>query len=185
MTGIARTATDERIGRAAAKSREFSAVFYEEYPRLWAVAYAMLGDGHLAEETVMEAFSTAFSSWSRFRAADNPPAYLRKTVLNLCRSGLRRRAIEHRVNAVIHVRNERERVPEWTSTHSDSHMDLWIAVQRLPARQRACVVLRYFADMTDQQVAETLDCSVGTVKSHLSRARRSLERFLASEEESP
>jgi RNA polymerase sigma-70 factor (ECF subfamily) len=57
-------------------------------------------------------------------------------------------------------------------------MDVWDAVVRLPARQRACVVLRYYADLTDEQVADTLGCSIGTVKSHLHRARRSLETML-------
>ena len=179
MTGIARTAAgDERIGRVAERSREFSAIFYDEYERLWAVAFAMLGDVHLAEETVMEAFSKAFTAWGRVRRADDPPAYLRKIALNLCRSRLRRRAIEQRVNALVHRRGERERPPAWTAKNSDTRVDVMMALAQLPTRQRACVVLRYFDDMTDSQVAETLDCSVGTVKSHLFRARKTLERLL-------
>lgn len=107
MTGIARTAvTDERLSRAADRSREFSAVFYEEYPGLWAVAFALLGDVDLAEETVMETFSTAFSAWGRVRRARNRKAYLRKILLNLCRSRWRRRNVEQRVNALVHRRQE-------------------------------------------------------------------------------
>jgi len=179
MPGIARTATrDERIDRAAESSRELSLVFYEEYPRLWAMSFAMLGDVHLAEETVMEAFSKAFSSWGRIRQVDRPSAYLRKIVLNLCRGKLRRRGLEQRVNALVHGRSTTERSPEWVSKDSDARLDVWNALVTLPMRQRACVVLRYFDDMTDAQVAEILDCSVGTVKSHLFRARKTLAQLL-------
>ncbi|MBW3594740.1 MAG: SigE family RNA polymerase sigma factor [Actinobacteria bacterium] len=179
MSGIARTAaSDDRIDRAAERSRELSVVFYEEYPRLWAMAFAMLGDVHLAEETVMEAFSKAFSAWGRIREFDRRSAYLRKIVLNLCRGKLRRRGLEQKVNALMHRRSEREASGDWVSKHSDARLDVWDALGRLPERQRACVVLRYFDDMTDAQVAEILDCSVGTVKSHLFRARKTLADLL-------
>jgi len=179
MPGIARTAAaDERIDRAAERSRELSLVFYDEYPRLWALAFAMLGDVHLAEETVMEAFSKAFSAWGRIRRADRPSAYLRKIVLNQARGKLRRRGLEQRVNALFHGRAEREASAEWASKHSDARLDVWNALATLPPRQRACVVLRYFDDLTDSQVAEILDCSVGTVKSHLFRARKALAGLL-------
>lgn len=179
MPGIARTVvTDERLERADERTRELAAVFYDQYPRLWAVAFGMLGDAHLAEEAVMDAFGNAFSSWSRIRNAEHPHAYLRKIVLNVCRGKLRRRAIEHRVNALVHGRSERDPVAGWNAPESDARVDIWNALSHLPARQRACVVLRYFDDMTDVQVAETLDCSVGTVKSHLSRARRTLAGLL-------
>ena len=183
MTGIARTATGEgRIGRADERSSELSAVFYEEYGRLWSVAFAMLGDPHLAEEAVMEAFGKAFSSWAQVRGADRPSAYLRKIVLNQCRSRLRRRAIEHRVNALAHRRTERDARGEWVSRNSDARLDMCDALALLPARQRACVVLRYFDDMTDAQVAEVLGCSEGAVKSHLFRARKTLEGILEPED---
>lgn len=179
MTGIARTAAgEELLGQATERSREFSAVFYEEYPRLWAVAFAMLGDADLAEETVMETFSMAFSAWGRVQRAENRSAYLRKILLNLCRSRWRRRGIEQRVNALVHGRNEREQMPEWVSRNSDARLDMWSALAQLPGRQRACIVLRYYGDMTDEQVAETLQCSVGTVKSHLFRARKALGQLL-------
>ena len=184
MTGITRTAAgDERIGRAEERSRELTAVFYDQYARLWSVAFAMLGDPHLAEETVMDAFSKAFSSWTQVKGADRPSAYLRKIVLNLCRSRLRRRAIEHRVNALAHRRAERQDQGTWRSHNSDARMNMWDALMFLPPRQRACVVLRYFDDMTDSQVAEVLGCSEGAVKSHLFRARKTLETLLDSEGE--
>ena len=134
----------------------------------------------------MEAFVKAFSSWSRLRRLDYPPSYLKKIVVNLCRSKLRRRSIEMRVNALVHRRTERDG-HGWDTSGSDARLDVWDALARLSPMQRACVALRYFDDMSDRQIAETLDCSVGTVKSHLFRARKTLERgpALSSERKNP
>jgi RNA polymerase sigma-70 factor (sigma-E family) len=172
------TAADKtQLGTHSERTHELSTLFFAEYPGLWSVAFAMVGDAHLAEEIVMESFVRVSASWRRVRRLDYPPGYLKKIVINLCRSKLRRRAIELRVNALTQRRNERE-LHGWESTGSDTRLDLMKAIGQLPPRQRACVVLRYFDDMTDHQIAETLDCSVGTVKSHLFRARRTLEQTL-------
>lgn len=176
MMQIARSTTaDERTTDVRGRSEEMSALFYAEYPGLWAVAFAMLGDRHLAEEIVMDAFTKAFSSWGRMRRLDYPPGYLKKIVVNLCRSRLRRKAIELRVNALAKRRDDRDvsRLPG-----SDTRLDVWMAIRDLSPMQRACIVLKYFDDMTEAQVAETLDCSVGTVKSHIFRARKSLEKTM-------
>ena len=145
---------------------------------MWAVAFALVGDAHLAEEITMEAFSTAFSSWGRVRRADNRSAYLRKMVLNLCRSRWRRRKIELRVQALVQGRSEREPSMTWASGDSDERIDVWTVLATLPERQRACVVLRYYGDLSDEQIAECLELSTGTVKSHLHRARKALEARL-------
>jgi RNA polymerase sigma-70 factor (sigma-E family) len=181
MMQIARTATGG-TNEARDESRDLSTVFYEEYPRLWSIAFAMLGDAHLAEEVVMETFVKAFSSWTRLRRLDYPPAYLKKVVLNLCRSKLRRRSIEMRVNALAHGADQRHG-DAWEQSGSDIRLDVLDALAELSPMQRACVVLRYFDDMTDRQVAETLDCSVGTVKSHIFRARKALGKTFELEME--
>ena len=179
IAGTAASGSDARD-----QSRDLSTVFYEEYPRLWSIAFAMLGDAHLAEEVVMETFVKAFSSWTRLRRLDYPPGYLKKIVLNLCRSKLRRRSVELRVNALAHGSRERE-ANEWEQAGSDIRLDVLEALAELSPMQRACVVLRYFDDMTDRQVAETLDCSVGTVKSHIFRARKALGKTFEFEMEGP
>jgi len=161
---------------------DLSSVFYAEYPRLWSIAYAMLGDRQHAEEVVMDAFVRAFSSWPRLVRLDYPPGYLRKIVVNLCRSKLRRRSVELRVNALAHRREERYG-PPWESGSSDLRMDVLAALAELSPMQRACAVLRYFDDMTETQIAGVLDCSVGTVKSHIFRARKTLGKALGSETE--
>ena len=157
------------------RDRELSNLFYDAYPQLRSTALAMLADPDLAEEVVMEAFVRAVASWGRLRRLDYPQGYLKKIVLNLCRSRLRRRAIELRVNALLHRRSE---LSGWEPSGQDVRLDVWNALSRLSPMQRACVVLRYFDDMTDQQVADVLDCSIGTVKSHIFRARRNLHNAL-------
>ena len=161
------------------RNRELSALFDAHYRELRGLAFVILGDSHLAEEVVMDAFTKMFSSWARVRRLDLPYGYLRKTVVNLCRGKIRRRRLESRVNAVIQRRNEVE-VSDLGAEHSEARLDLWDAVRRLPERQRLCVVLRYLEDMPEAEIADTLDCSIGTVKSQTFRARRSLGQMLGS-----
>jgi RNA polymerase sigma-70 factor (sigma-E family) len=152
-------------------------LFDAEYSRLRGLAYVLVGDSHAAEEIVMEAFVKAFASWSRMRHLEWPAGYLRKIVINLCRGLIRRQRIEYRVNALLELRKE-PRSNEWEARQSDARLDLWAAVRSLPERQRSCVVLHYLEDLTDSEVAHILGCSVGTVKTHMFRARASLERML-------
>jgi RNA polymerase sigma factor (sigma-70 family) len=98
-------------------------------------------------------------------------------VVNQCRSRLRRDRIESRVNEVVHRRRTGEAS---RSGDVESALDLWTAVRKQPERQRVSVVLRYVEDMTEREVADTLDCSVGTVTSQLFKARRKLERLLVT-----
>lgn len=165
------TRIESRRGLMAARDREerVSALFDNHYSSLKGLAYVMLGDGSAAEEVAQDAFVKAFSFWSRFKDIENPEAYLRKIVINLCRSRLRRTGIEHRVNAVVH------RAAATTVEPSpDPSLDLWAAVKQLPERQRAAIVLRYLEDLPEAEIAVLLDCSIGTVKSQLFKARRKL-----------
>jgi RNA polymerase sigma-70 factor (sigma-E family) len=159
------------------RNRELSALFDAHYSELRGLAFVILGDSHLAEEVVMDAFTKMFSSWTRVRRLDFPYGYLRRVVVNMCRGKIRRRRLESSVTAAIQRRAEIES-SEWNAEHSDARLDVWEAVRRLPERQRLCVVLRYLEDMPEAEIAETLDCSIGTVKSQTSRARRSLEQML-------
>jgi RNA polymerase sigma-70 factor (sigma-E family) len=170
-----------KAAHVSERNRELSALFDAHYSDLRGLAFVILGDSHLAEEIVMDAFTKVFSSWTRVRRLDWPHGYLRRVVVNLCRGKIRRRRLELRVNAVIQRRNEIE-VSEWDAEHSDARLDVWEAVRRLPERQRLCVVLRYLEDMPEADIAETLDCSIGTVKSQTFRARRSLEQMLGSQD---
>jgi RNA polymerase sigma-70 factor (sigma-E family) len=161
--------------KSSRRDREVAALFDQHYHSLRGLAFVMLGDSAQAEEVVMDAFAKAFSRWALFRKVDNPPAYLRQIVVNLCRSKLRRRKIEQRANLRSHTRATHS---GWESQVTDREIDVWSAVQELPERQRACVVLRYLEDLTEQQISEVLECPLGTVKSTLARARSQLEKSL-------
>jgi RNA polymerase sigma factor (sigma-70 family) len=97
--------------------------------------------------------------------------------VNLCRSKIRRKTIEFRQNATVYKREERQPKGWDADLHEDSR-ELWAAVRRLPVRQRACIVLFYAEDLPEGDIAEILDCSVGTVRSQLSRARKKLGDML-------
>lgn len=162
------------------RDRLVGALFDRNYAPMCRLAYVILGDAALAEEIVMEALLKTFTGWRRIREIENSDAYLRRAVVNLCRSKIRRKVIEARVNQVVHHRDERRR-PDWDPERHETSRLVWDAVKQLPERQRACVVLRYYEDLPEAQIGEILDCSVGTVKSQLAKARAKLERSLGSE----
>jgi RNA polymerase sigma factor (sigma-70 family) len=109
------------------------------------------------------------------RTVEHPPPYLRQMTVNLCRSRRRRGKLEQRTNRLLHKSDEGS-VPT-----DDDRLDLWAAVRRLPERQRLCVILRYLEDLPEAQIAAVMDCSVGTVKSQLHRARRRLGELLGTD----
>lgn len=159
------------------RDREIAAMFDQHYGPMCRLAYVILGDSAIAEELVMEAFLKTFSGWWRIRDRTHIDAYLRRAVVNLCRSRIRRKAIESRVNATFHSR-EQVVAPAWDPERHETSRLVWKAIRGLPERQRAAVVLRYFEDLPEAEIAEALQCSVGTVKSQLSKARAKLERAL-------
>lgn len=167
-------------GEISDRGVALTALFDAEYLRLRSLAYVLIGDVHTAEEIAMEAFVRAFSSWPRMRDLDWPTGYLRRIVINLCRGRIRRQRIEMRVNALFEAAVE-TRPADWDEGRSDTRLDLWEAVRRLPVRQRSCLVLRYLEDMSDTDIAKILGCSNGTVKTHMFRARTSLQRMLGSQ----
>ena len=114
----------------------------------------------------------ALAGWRRIGSMDRPDLYLRRIVVNLCTSNIKRRGIERRANA--RAAAQRLDMP----AASPPEPSVTRAVSELPVRQRACVVLRYYEDRPETEIAEVLRCSVGTVKSQLSKAREKLERAL-------
>jgi RNA polymerase sigma-70 factor (sigma-E family) len=160
------------------RDRIVAALFEQEYDHLRRLAYVILGDPQLAEEIVMEAFARALAGWKAFSTVEGPVPYLRRMVVNACRSKLRRRAVERRVSALLGGRPERVQADE-LDVRADA-LAIWRAVAALPAGQRLCVVLRYLEDLKESQIADVLDLPLGSVKSNLSRARARLADELGS-----
>lgn len=148
------------------------ALFIHEYASLARLAFLLTDDRSTAEEFAMEAFARALASWRRIGSMDRPDLYLRRIVVNLCSSNIKRRGIERRANA--RAAAQLLDVPAMPAPEPS----ILKAVAELPVRQRACVVLRYYEDRSEAEIADVLKCSVGTVKSQLSKAREKLEQGL-------
>jgi RNA polymerase sigma-70 factor (sigma-E family) len=163
----------------AQRDSDVAALFDRHYAALCRLAYVILGDSAMAEEIVMDALLKTYKGWGRIRDLDRSDAYLKRAVVNLCRSKIRRKIVESRVNEVTHHRDALK-MPAWDPERHETSRLVWAAVKTLPERQRAAVVLRYFEDLPEAQIAEVLECSVGTVKSQLSKARAKLEKQLGA-----
>jgi RNA polymerase sigma-70 factor (sigma-E family) len=158
--------------------RTFAQVFQDQRRGALRLAFAMTGDEQLAEEVVAEAFARTFRQWAAGRVRD-PDAYVRGAVVNEVRTAWRRLAVRR-----SHAARER-RVESATSSGIDRVADadmLQRALAALPPRVRAVVVLRVVEDLSEQQTAAALDCSVGTVKGYLSRGLERLRETLAASE---
>lgn len=167
--------TTEPADRGSARDDQLIGLFAEHYGGLCRLATLLIGDAAAAEEVVSEAFLRTFAGWWRLRRPEQAQWYLRRTVVNLCRSRLRRTKVEDRSNRTSWA-GERDAQDAEPRTDERAVLD---AVAQLPRRQREAVVLRYYQDLTEAQVAAVLGCSLGTAKSQLSKARHTLGRVLA------
>jgi len=160
------------------------ALFDQHQSGLCRLATVLLGDAGRAEEVVQDAFLRVYRSWWRIRDQDRAQAYLRATVVNLCRSQLRRRTVEDRVNRATWTAEDRQAagapVPGSFGIPDDSGAVLALhrALQTLPTRQREVVVLYYFEDLSVTAIAGIVGCAGGTVKSQLAKARRHLQQAM-------
>jgi RNA polymerase sigma-70 factor (sigma-E family) len=148
-----------------------SHVFEVEYGRLVRLASLLVDTRDEAEEVMQEAFARTLAGWGRVRNKDDPTAYVRRTVVNLCHGRLRRR------RPVRRFRPDEPGVAlsaEQTVQDADVAERVRAAVRRLPVRQRECVSLHYLLGHSVVEVAALLGVSDGTVKTSLSRARKRL-----------
>jgi RNA polymerase sigma-70 factor (sigma-E family) len=144
---------------------------------LFRLSYLLTGTEHAAEDLLQSVLAKAYPAWTRIHRMDSPEAYVRRMLVNGAISAARRAwRREHPM----------ERLPESAVSGMervvDDRADLWPLVQQLPPRQRAVVVLRYYEDLSEAEIARVLDCAPGTVKSQASDALRSLRRLVAAPE---
>jgi RNA polymerase sigma-70 factor (sigma-E family) len=156
---------------------EYDAMYAALWPRLVRTAYAVAGDRGLAEDAVQTAFAKAYRSWRRISRLEAPEAYLRRMVVNEVLSDRRRARTRHEVASSAPPERPG---PDGQAGHDPAlaHDDLWQAVSALPPRQRAVLVLRYYEDLSEQQIADALGCRPGTVKSQAAAALASLRSRL-------
>jgi RNA polymerase sigma-70 factor (sigma-E family) len=143
---------------------EFTEFMNGRWAALVRMGYGLTGDKGLAEDLAQTALAKAYASWPRVRRAGNPDAYVRRIMLNANHSRFRKARVREQLT---------DRPPETGAGEAGRPEDrpaLMSALMRLPAGQRAVVVLRYWMDMTETEAAAVLGCSVGNVKSQAARA---------------
>jgi RNA polymerase sigma-70 factor (sigma-E family) len=155
------------------------AELYTRYvPSAARLAFLLTGDRSQAEDLAHEAFVRCIGRFGHLRAHEAFDAYLRRAVVNLHTSRLRRRRTE-RAWLARHGAAEARR----TSSMPDvgAREDLWQALRELPARQRAALVLRYYEDLSERDTAATLGCSVAAVKSLVQRGSHALRTIVGED----
>ena len=140
------------------------------------LAYLLTGDRQQAEDLAHEAFVRCVGRFAHLRAREAFDGYLRRSIVNLHTSGVRRKYVEREW-----LRREGPRVARATSTLPDvsARQDLWRALSTLPPRQRAALVLRYYEDLSERDTATVLGCSLAAVKSLVARGSEALRAEVA------
>ncbi|GGM43716.1 RNA polymerase sigma factor [Micromonospora sonchi] len=155
-----------------ASSDTFAEFVTARSPDLQRTAYLLTHDWAQAEDLLQTALVRAWGAWGRIDG--NPEPYVRRIMVNVYASWWRRRW--------RHVEQPMSQLPDRRAADQVSRVDrrdeVWQALGRLPRRQRAVLVLRYFEDMTEAQIADAMSISVGTVKS---QAKKALEKLRLDE----
>lgn len=161
---------------AERRSRTLEELYLQHARASISLAFLLTGDREAAEDLVQDAFVRLAGRLAHIRDPENFAAYMRRTIVNLHLSRLRRLKRE-RAFASLAARGETLSMPDVAQRE-----DVWTALQRLPRRQRAALVLRYHLDLSERQTAETLRCSEVAVKSLVTRGLRALRTSIGSEE---
>ncbi|MEU5624984.1 SigE family RNA polymerase sigma factor [Streptomyces tendae] len=161
-----RDGAEEDVAAAGTTVDHLTETYRVHYRSLLGLAALLLDDTASCEDVVQEAFIRVHSARKRVRDPEKTLAYLRQTVVNLSRSALRRR--------ILGLKLLSKPMPDMASAEEGAYDQLERdslikAMKGLQRRQREVLVLRYFADMTEAQVAETLGISLGSVKAYGSR----------------
>jgi RNA polymerase sigma-70 factor (sigma-E family) len=172
-------AANERHGTQAGRLGELYRDHADPALRL---AYLLTGDRGLAEDLVQEAFVRVGGRFVHLRDPEAFGAYLRRAVVNLANSHFRRRRVERAYltratsDAAVRAGSSQAGPPV------EDRDQLWQALGRLPQRQRAAIVLRFYEDLSEARIAELLRCRPGTVKSLLSRGLEAMRTDIGGDE---
>ncbi len=147
----------------------FRSTYERLYRPLVRMCALIVGDRAPAEDIVQDVFVRGAIRIGELEP-DAALAYLRRSVANGCRNHARHRGVEQRIHPRL------VEVAPGASTATEDRDEMWSAILQLPFRQRACLVLRYYEDLSEREAAVVLGCAVGTVKSQTSRALRTLRK---------
>jgi RNA polymerase sigma-70 factor (ECF subfamily) len=163
-----------RSGRLTGVDADFEDFYRSEARPLLGLCFLATLEREAAADATQEAMTRAWKHWADI-AESNPRAWVRVVALNLCRSRWRRLARQTRLLPRMYTLDE---APAAFPNH-----ELYAALRRLPVRQREAIALHYFADLPIAECARAMTLSVGTVKSHLARARQRLSTDAGIKEE--
>ena len=154
---------------------DVAAIFAAHHPGLVRLALMMVGDQPTAEDVVQEAFERTHAGRRRLRDPAKALTYVRSAVLNGCRSVLRRRMTAFR-------RPVPYEPPIWSAESAaivgEDRREVLAALRRLPRRQREALILRYYLDLPDREIAEVMGISASTARSTIARGLAALGREL-------
>jgi RNA polymerase sigma-70 factor (sigma-E family) len=172
MASIAADHVPEPSPRAVA---DLESVYRDEYRSLVRLASLLIDDVGTCEEIVQDAFVRVWGRGPTLREPARLPAYLRSAVLNGARSQVRRRVVRRR-----HLASAPDPAPaaETTALAGDPTHEVLLALRGLPERQREVLVLRYYLDLSESDIATTLGISPGSVKTHAHRGLATLAQRL-------
>jgi RNA polymerase sigma-70 factor (sigma-E family) len=166
-------------GEYAARQSDADAALVElyraHYTSLVRLAALLLDDIGSSEEVVQDAFVRMHGAWRRLRDPEKALPYLRTTVVNLSRSRMRKRQV---------ARRHPERPPvdapsaEYGAISREERREVVAALGALPPKQREALVLRYYGELSEAEIAAAMHVSTGAVKSHLHRGKAALARHL-------
>lgn len=157
----------------------FSAWAQARADRLHRTAFLMCGDWHAAQDVVQEALARSALAWSRIERMEEPDAYVRRVLVNQVRQRWRLRRTHELATGSLPEPAVADGIDERVERQA-----LVQALQQLPHRQRAVVVLRFFEQLSVAETALALECSEGTVKSQTSRALTALRGHVMNQEDS-
>ena len=157
-------------------------LYVRHVPEATRLAYLLTHNGAISEDVAQEAFIKVAGRLRQLRSPDAFAAYLRRTVINLCISHFRRER-----TARAYVENEMARSagrePASALPDVETRDEVRAALAELPARQRAAVILRFYADLSEDQTAHALGCSVGAARALVFRAMETLRSRMGGEEQ--
>ena len=150
---------------------DFETFAQARLPRLLRYAVMLTGDRHQAADLVQDVLVKVFRNWSRIGSVEDPDGYVLRMVTNQYLSWRRSWTVRHVVP--VDELPDHAAAPDTGAAHADRD-DLWARLGELPKRQRAVLVLRYYEQLTDAEIARVLGCSAVTVRGYAHRALASL-----------
>jgi RNA polymerase sigma-70 factor (sigma-E family) len=171
MMGISSAPKDD----LGALGGRLSDLYRAHAPSATRLAYLLTGDQASAEDLVQDAFIRVAGRLAHLRNPEAFESYLRKTIVNLNRMRFRRHRVEHR------YLDRHKEIPTAVAGELDEVETLRQSLQRLPHRQRAALVLRFYVDLPDHETADILGCSPSTVRSLVARGLSALRQEMTDD----